>query len=121
MVVEYLEEDPETGESRLIAACLSDMLSDGLSMVYSFFDPADDARSLGSYMILDHIEMAREMKLPNVYLGYWVAGSRKMDYKIAYRPFELSDGARWHRFSNREEIDQWQVRRFQVMQDRILG
>ena len=121
MVVEYLEEDPETGESKLIAACLSDILGDGLSMVYSFFDPEWENQSLGSYMILDHVAMAKEMGLAHVYLGYWVAGSRKMDYKIAFRPFELCDGARWHRFSSRAEIDEWQVRRFQVMQDRILG
>lgn len=121
MVVEYHEEDAETGESRLIGACLSDILSDGLSMVYSFFEPSDAGRSLGSYMILDHVAMAQEMDLSHVYLGYWVSGSRKMDYKIAYRPFELSDGSRWHRFSSRKEIDEWHIRRFQVLQERILG
>ena len=121
MVVEYADQDETTGETRLVAACLSDILGDGLSMVYSFFCPSYASRSLGSFMILDHIEMAREMKLDNVYLGYWVSGSQKMDYKIAYRPFELCDGARWHRFSAREEIDAWQMRRFQVLQDRLLG
>ena len=121
MVVEYLEEDEETGESKLIAACLSDILSDGLSMVYSFFDPAYADRSLGTYMILDHIEMAKEMGLANVYLGYWVSGSRKMDYKIAYRPFELCDGARWHRFEDRESFEAWQSRRYTLIQDRLLG
>ncbi|MEM0990571.1 MAG: arginyltransferase [Pseudomonadota bacterium] len=121
VVVEYVMEDPETGENQLMAACLTDVLGDGLSMVYSFFDPSDNGRSLGAYMILDHVEMAREMRLDHVYLGYWVSGSRKMDYKIAYRPFELCDGTRWHRFSSREEIDEWQLRRFQVLQDRILG
>ena len=121
MVVEYLEEDPETGTETLIAACLSDILSDGLSMVYSFFEPADEARSLGSYMILDHIAMAREMSLGHVYLGYWVSGSPKMDYKIGFKPFELCDGARWHQFSDREQIKNWQTRRLQILQDRILG
>ncbi len=57
------------------------MLSDGLSMVYSFFDSDEASRSLGTFMILDHIARAREMGLPYVYLGYWVEGSRKMDYK----------------------------------------
>ena len=121
LVVEYLEEDPETGTTTLVAACLSDVLGDGLSMVYSFFAPEYAGRSLGSYMILDHIDMAREMGLAHVYLGYWVAGSRKMDYKISYKPFELCDGARWHRFTAREQIDDWQVRRFRAMQERILG
>ena len=121
MVVEYLEEDPETGAETLVAACLSDILSDGLSMVYSFFEPAYADRSPGSYMILDHIDMAREMGLGHVYLGYWVSGSRKMDYKIGYRPFELCDGTRWHRFSHRDQIDDWRSRRLQLLQDRLLG
>ena len=121
MVVEYVQEDPVTGNQTLVAACLSDILGDGLSMVYSFFDPDMSERSLGSFMILDHIHMAREMGLSHVYLGYWVAGSRKMDYKIGFRPFELCDGTRWHRFNTREEVDNWQVRRFQILQDRLLG
>ena len=121
MVVEYLQKDPRSGEDRLIAACLSDILGDGLSMVYSFFDPDYDQRSLGTFMILDHIDMAREMALAHVYLGYWVAGSRKMDYKISFRPFELCDGTRWHRFANRDDVNTWQIRRFQILQDRLLG
>jgi len=121
MVVEYIETDPYTEEQTLIAACLSDILGDGLSMVYSFFDPAYDRRSLGTYMILDHIDMAQEMGLANVYLGYWVAGSRKMDYKISFRPFELCDGTRWHRFQDRNDVNTWQIRRFQILQDRLLG
>ncbi|MEO1491521.1 MAG: arginyltransferase [Pseudomonadota bacterium] len=120
MVVEYLEEDPDTGGQTLIAACLSDVLGDGLSMVYSYFEPSDPARSLGSYMILDHIAMAREMGLSHVYLGYWVSGSPKMDYKIGYRPFELCDGSNWHRFSNREDIHDWQSRRYQAIQSELM-
>lgn len=120
MVVEYLDVDPETEATRLIAACLSDILEDGLSMVYSFFEPEADDRSLGSYMILDHIAMAREMHLDNVYLGYWVPGSGKMDYKIGYRPFELCDGSHWRRFTSREEYDRWQSQRFRAIQDRLL-
>jgi arginine-tRNA-protein transferase len=120
MVVEYHEAD-EAGAQRLVAACLSDVLGDGLSMVYSFFDPALSYRSLGALMILDHIAMAREMGLAYVYLGYWVSGSRKMDYKTSYRPFELCDGATWRRFGAREEVDDWQAQRFRVAQDRLLG
>lgn len=59
-------------------------MSDGLSMVYSFFDPALSERSLGTYMILDHIRRAKERGLPHVYLGYWVKGSRKMGYKTKF-------------------------------------
>jgi arginine-tRNA-protein transferase len=106
-VVEYALEDRETGTQRLIAACLSDILGDGLSMVYSFFNPDEADRSLGAHMILDHIKLAGEMGLPHVYLGYWVPGSPKMDYKIGYRPFELCDGTNWRRFTSREEYSSW--------------
>jgi len=121
MVVEYLSEDPETGASTLAAACLSDVLSDGLSMVYSFFEPDLEHQSLGSFMILDHIDMARTMGLDHVYLGYWVSGSRKMNYKVGYRPFELCDGTFWHRFDSSEDVRIWQSRRFRMIQDRLLG
>jgi arginine-tRNA-protein transferase len=120
MVVEYHEDDAQ-GRPRLVAACLSDVLGDGLSMVYSFFDPELAERSLGAFMILDHIAMAREMSLGYVYLGYWVSGSRKMDYKTGYRPFELCDGATWRRFAAREEVEDWRAQRFRVVQDRLLG
>ena len=120
MVVEYAEMDGD-GASGLVAACLSDVLGDGLSMVYSFFEPTLADRSLGAFMILDHIAMAREMGLGYVYLGYWVSGSRKMDYKIGYRPFELCDGATWRRFKTRGEVDAWQAQRLRVVQDRLLG
>jgi len=93
VVTEYRQRGPDTpihgrGEGPLIAACLTDRLADGLSLVYSFYDPAMAKRSLGAYVILDHIEKARRMRLPHVYLGYWVEGSRKMAYKGAYLPQE---------------------------------
>jgi len=109
-VIEYTVEDPETGSQQLVAACLSDVLGDGLSMVYSFFDPSVGERGLGTYMILDHVRMAREMGQSHVYLGYWVAGSPKMDYKTNFRPFELCDGANWRRFESREEYHGWRSR-----------
>ena len=62
---------------RLAGVTLSDLMGDGISMVYSFFDPNFANRSLGTYMILDHITRARDKGLPHVYLGYWVAGSRQ--------------------------------------------
>ena len=64
------------------------MLGDGLSMVYSFFEPDEAARSLGTLMVLDHIARAQRMGLAYVYLGYWVRGSRKMDYKSRFLPQE---------------------------------
>ena len=78
----------------LIAVALTDVLGDGLSMVYSFFEPDEAARSLGTLMVLDHIARAQRMGLAYVYLGYWVQGSRKMDYKSRFLPQErlMPDG-----------------------------
>jgi arginyl-tRNA--protein-N-Asp/Glu arginylyltransferase len=99
-MVEYRLPPPAPTSRRagpLIAVALTDVLSDGLSMVYSFFDPDYERRSLGSLMILDHIERAREMGLPYVYLGYWVRGSRKMDYKSRFLPQERLMSQGWVR------------------------
>ena len=76
------------GQGPLLAAALTDVLADGLSMVYSFYEPSLAERSLGAYMILDHIERARRLGLPHVYLGYWVEGSNKMAYKARFTPQE---------------------------------
>ncbi len=76
---------------------LTDMLGDGLSMVYSFFEPAQAHRSLGTFMVLDHIQRARRMGLPYVYLGYWIEGSRKMDYKARFLPQQHLRLAGWER------------------------
>lgn len=73
---------------RLTAACLTDVLQDGFSAVYSFFDPDRADRSLGSYVVLWLIEEARRRGLPHVYLGFWIEGSRKMSYKSRFRPLE---------------------------------
>ncbi len=87
-----LERDKALGELKAVALC--DLLSDGTSMVYSFFDPDEDGRSLGTYMILDSIERTRREGLPYLYLGYWVDGSQKMAYKARFQPQEhlTSDG-----------------------------
>ena len=82
---------------QILAVALTDVLSDGLSMVYSFFDPDEGDRSLGTYMILDHIDRANRMGLPYVYLGYWVPGSRKMDYKGRFLPQERLMPSGWSR------------------------
>jgi arginyl-tRNA--protein-N-Asp/Glu arginylyltransferase len=98
-VVEYRRR--RRGESRgsgeLLAVALTDVLSDGLSMVYSFFDSDQASRSLGTFMILDHIARAREMRLAYVYLGYWVEGSRKMGYKGRFLPQERLTPHGWTR------------------------
>jgi arginyl-tRNA--protein-N-Asp/Glu arginylyltransferase len=104
-VIEYRRRGPDTGftgrgAGDLIAVALSDVLSDGLSMVYSFFEPGEAERSLGTFMILDHITRAQKMGLPFVYLGYWVAGSRKMDYKGRFLPQERLMASGWVRFES---------------------
>jgi arginyl-tRNA--protein-N-Asp/Glu arginylyltransferase len=101
-VVEYRRRGPDSsingrGAGSLLAVALTDVLSDGLSMVYSFFDPDADDRSLGTFMILDHIERAQAMGLDYVYLGYWVQGSRKMDYKGRFLPQERLLPTGWSR------------------------
>ncbi|MEM9811582.1 MAG: arginyltransferase [Pseudomonadota bacterium] len=92
-LIEYYLED-EDGRD-LIAVCLTDMLSDGLSMVYSFYEPNLVKNSLGTYIILDHIAIAREAGMKYVYLGYWVEGSRKMDYKSRFSPLEVFFRGSW--------------------------
>jgi arginine-tRNA-protein transferase len=95
-VVEYTR-PAEAGERGrpLIAVCLTDVLDDGLSMVYSFYDPDRAGQSLGTWIILDHVAIAREAGLPYVYLGYWVPGSRKMGYKAQFDALEIYKGGRW--------------------------
>ena len=95
-VVEYT--DGETGA--LTAVSLTDILGDGLSMVYSFYAPDLQPQSLGTYMILDHVEIARENGLPYVYLGYWVPGSRKMGYKANFSGLEVYAGGEWRPMKN---------------------
>lgn len=81
----------------LAAVALTDILGDGLSMVYSFYEPDDEARSIGTYLILDHIERARALGLPYVYLGYWVDGSPKMAYKARFLPQQRLGSGGWER------------------------
>ena len=102
-LIEYRLRGPDSGISGrgagdILAVALTDVLSDGLSMVYSFFEPDARDRSPGTFMILDHIARARKLGLPYVYLGYWLAGSRKMDYKGRFRPQERLMPAGWTRY-----------------------
>jgi leucyl-tRNA---protein transferase len=86
------------GQKRpLVAAALCDRLSDGISMVYSFYEPEAYKRGLGTFMILDHIAYAKRLGLPYVYLGYWINGSPKMSYKRRFRPQEHLTGNGWTR------------------------
>ncbi|MGH6888842.1 MAG: arginyltransferase [Rhizomicrobium sp.] len=96
-IVEYREEPADGRRAQLLACALTDVLRDGLSMVYSFFHPGADSRSLGTYMILDHVAAARRRKLPYVYLGYWIRGSTKMQYKSRFRPLEALTRDGWAR------------------------
>ena len=104
-IIEYRRRGPDTfitgkGVGELIAVALTDQMSDGLSMVYSYFSPELEDRSLGTFMILDHIARARAAGLPHVYLGYWVNGSRKMNYKVRFTPQEHLGPKGWERYAH---------------------
>ena len=94
-LIEYRLPSSDGGPGDLVAVTLTDLLSDGLSMVYSFYDPDMERRSLGVFAILDHIRQAATVGLPYVYLGYWVQGSAKMDYKAQFRPLEVLRPPGW--------------------------
>ena len=103
-VLEYREPSANGEPGRLVGACLTDRQGDGLSMIYSFYDPEHEARTgLGNFIILDHIRRGAEAGLPYVYLGYWVAGAQRMQYKIRYRPLERLGPTGWRRFSDDEQ------------------
>jgi arginyl-tRNA--protein-N-Asp/Glu arginylyltransferase len=82
-------------EDHLLGVAVVDRLNDGLSAVYTFYDPAETARGLGTFAILWQIEHARALRLPWVYLGYWIAESRKMAYKTNFRPIEVFRNSQW--------------------------
>lgn len=91
-VVEYHAGD------RLLACVLMDRLSDGFSMVYSFYEPDQKHRSLGTHMILDQIRRTREAGLDYLYLGYWISGCKKMAYKERFHPLEQLTKTGWTPF-----------------------
>jgi arginine-tRNA-protein transferase len=104
VVTEYREPGPNGQPGRLVGACLTDRQGDGLSMIYSFYDPDHTARaSLGSFIILDHIRRAAAEALPYVYLGYWVEGSPRMQYKVRYRPLERLTRDGWQLMDEDEQ------------------
>ena len=102
-VIEYTEMPADGGPRELMAVALTDVLDDGLSMVYSFYEPGLGPRSLGTYLILDHVRIAREAGLPYVYLGYWVPGSIKMDYKAGFSALEVYRGGAWEPMLDRSD------------------
>jgi arginyl-tRNA--protein-N-Asp/Glu arginylyltransferase len=100
-VIEYT--DAETGA--LIGVCLTDVLGDGVSMIYSFYSPDRPQDSLGNFIILDHIDIARTAGLPYVYLGYWVPGSQKMGYKSKFSGLEVYIGGAWQKMRDPENFE----------------
>lgn len=97
VVYEYREPHPN-GRGALVGVCLTDHYSDGLSMVYSFFEPDGERQGLGTFIILDHIRRAAELSLPYVYLGYWIPNCRQMAYKVRFKPLDVLTGAGWAPF-----------------------
>ena len=101
-LIEYRLPSPDGGPGQLAACALVDALADGLSLVYSFYEPGLARRSLGSFIILDHVVQAGLHGIPYVYLGYWVPGSPKMNYKARFRPVEVLKGQVWTVLSARD-------------------
>ncbi|MFS0770704.1 arginyltransferase [Sphingomonas sp. 1P08PE] len=105
LIVEYREPTVNGRRGKLVGACLTDRQADGLSMIYSFFEPDHPARqALGNFIIMDHIMRARDAGLPYVYLGYWVKGSSRMEYKTRYRPLEVLGPAGWRLLRDEEMV-----------------
>ncbi len=104
-LIEYRTASYDRGPGDLVACVLVDQIGDGLSLVYSFYDPQIAKRSPGSFIILDNIRAARVLGLPYVYLGYWVTGSGKMDYKARYSPLEVLRPGGWRLLSARERLE----------------
>ena len=105
-VIEYTDtSEILEGKQPLVAACLTDILDDGLSMVYSFFAPDLQSSSPGTFLILDHVAIAKELGLPYVYLGYWVPGSPKMAYKANFSGLEVYTGKSWQDFGTKDDYE----------------
>lgn len=88
---------------RLLGVAVTDICPNGVSAVYTFFDPAEAARGLGTFAILQQVELARRRGLPWVYLGFWIAGHPKMDYKRRFKPLQVRRADGWHEMRDSEE------------------
>jgi len=105
-MVEYRAPSTDGGPGALIACALVDDMSDGLSLVYSFYDPVSARTSPGSFIILDHVRQVAAARRRYLYLGYWVRGSAKMAYKANFSPLEILDMTGWRLMSARDRTPQ---------------
>jgi leucyl-tRNA---protein transferase len=104
-IIEYREPAVEGRPGRLVGACVTDRQGDGLSMIYSFFAPDDASRpGMGNFIIMDHVIRAAKAGLPFVYLGYWIQGSPRMQYKTNFRPIERLGPNGWFRFDPEQAV-----------------
>jgi arginine-tRNA-protein transferase len=103
-MIEYRTPCDDGGPGHLAACALVDQLADGLSLVYSFFDPQLSRTSPGSFIILDHVIQTGLLGLPYLYLGYWVRGSEKMDYKARFSPIEILRPDGWGLMSAHDRV-----------------
>ena len=82
--------------TRLLAVAVTDVCANGISAVYTFYDPDETARSLGTCAILQQVELARRRGMPWLYLGFWIDGHPKMDYKRRFKPLQVRGTDGWH-------------------------
>lgn len=90
--------------SQLAGVAVTDVLERGLSAVYTFFDPDLSNRALGTFAVLAQVEITRRLRLPHLYLGYWIGACRKMTYKDRFRPIEVWNGQEWQRFDRNRPL-----------------
>jgi arginine-tRNA-protein transferase len=91
-------------DKRLLGVAVTDVCPNGASAVYTFFDPAEATRSLGTYAILQQVELARQRGLPWLYLGFWIAGHPKMDYKRRFKPLQVRSAEGWRELKDEERV-----------------
>jgi arginine-tRNA-protein transferase len=92
-------------QGRLLAVAVTDEVGDGLSAVYTYFAPELPQRSLGTFAVLGQVDLARQLGLPYLYLGYWIRDCAKMAYKADYRPMQVYSEGRWRQFERHETVE----------------